>query len=535
MSAHSSRRATGRRGRLLASLVLAAAAAGAQTDPTPVDVPVTSVPITVTSTEADYFVLYVRHEVSETDVRRVPVSLTKGKAGSTALTMAVPGLPAARYKVEKYQVANPADVDGDGKDDLTDPNPLNPALDIALKDGSNLLSTTAEWNAFEYKKSGRLYFAPGTTYLKILAYATTRPSAYFVNASKHLEHQGLRRRLGLPSRSSIHLEMDRETGMAGTDADVATYYFWIDEAWRFTRQVPILHSLLSANMPIMAAEATKRRLAYYIPDTHWSLLNNTQALAKIKESIPAWEQAGITVLTDRSFAPDAPDISVSGGQGVTEGQNATFTFTANKAPKEDVTVWFGVLNSSGSNFLAPNDRGKRSATLPKGQTSVDWSVPTENDQQPEPNGAVSVSLVNPVPGVWSRSLGYFRGQQTYARVSVLDNDPPGVSLSVAANPVNGGRVGHGQGEADEGLVDRLDDSSRRDGGLRRGRRLHAARQRHDREGGDVRHGHPLDRGRPRPGRRNADRGPRQDEPADRRRGGVARQREPDDLGPDAGG
>ena len=138
------------RGRLLGLLILAAAAAGAQTDPTPVDVPVTAVPITVTSTDADYFVLYVRHQVSENDVRHVPVSLTKGKAGSTALTMTVPGLAAARYKVEKYQVVNPADVDGDGKNDLTDPNPLNAGLDIAMEDGSNLLSTTAEWNAFEF-------------------------------------------------------------------------------------------------------------------------------------------------------------------------------------------------------------------------------------------------------------------------------------------------------------------------------------------------------------------------------------------------
>ena len=434
-------RAVGRRGKLLASLVLTAAAAGAQTDPTPVDVPVTSVPITVTSTEADYFVLYVKHQVSETDVRRVAVSLTKGKAGSTALTMTVPNLPAARYKVEKYAVANPADVDGDGKDDLTDPNPLNPARDFALKDGLNLLSTTTEWNALEFDTTregcgGCDFFASETEYVKIVAYIHgSRVHTYFMNARTHWGHPFFAANKGLPRANMIRLEIDREIGMADTDADVATYYFWFSSpshaqtnAW----QVPMLHSALSANLPIMAAEATKWRLAHYIPDRKWS----AKTVAKIKESVPGYKQAGITVLTDGSFSPHAPDISVSGGQGVTEGQNAVFTLTANNAPKQDVKVWFDVGDSDGSAFVAPADRGRKSATLPKGETSVDWSVPTVNDQQGEPHGFVEVSLVNPVEGIWRRSLGYFRGQPKDAQVSVLDNEDLAVSLSAAPNPVS---------------------------------------------------------------------------------------------------
>ena len=435
-------RATGRRGWLLPSLILAAAAAGAQTDPTPVNVPVTSVPITVTSTEADYFVLYVKHEVSENDVRQVAVSLTKGKAGSTPLTMTVPGLAAARYKVEGYQVANPADVDGDGRDDLTDPNPLSPAKDIALEDGLNLLSTTAEWNALEFGSPGDGLFGPGRSFLKVLAYTTTR-DVYFINdAPLHGSHASFAR-VVLKRFPGPRLEIDRETGMAGADSDVATYYFWFGDpltAKRNAWQVPILHSLLSANMPIMAAEATKWRLAYYIPDESWSV-HWPKYVAQIKESVPAHEQAGITVLTDRSFAPDFPDIAVSGGKSATEGQNAIFTLTANKAPKVDVTVWLDVRNSNGGAFLAPNDRGRQSATLPKGETSVDYSVPTENDDQWEPNGAVRVSLANPLwlDWLWARSLGYFRGRPRHAEVSVFNDDDLAVSLSVARNPVDEGK------------------------------------------------------------------------------------------------
>ncbi|MDE2978478.1 MAG: hypothetical protein OXU63_13300, partial [Acidobacteriota bacterium] len=424
----------GRTARPLLFLVLAAAAAGAQT---PVDVPVTAVPITVTSTEADYFVLYVKHELSENDVRHVAVSLTRGAAGTTDLNMTVPGLPAARYKVEKYAIANPADVDGDGTDDLTDPNPLNPARDIALTDGRNLLSTTAEWNAIEFKRAGSGFFAPGANYVKMIAYpGDVRPSAYFLNAATHGGHFFFVRDLTLPGQGFMNLEIDRETGMAGTEADAATYYFWFSsaaEAIRGAASVPVLHSTLSANLPIMAAEAAKWRLAYYIPERAWSAVD----VAKIEESVPTYEQAGITVLTDRSFASDFPDISVSGGQSVTEGQNATFTFTASKAPKKDVTVWFDVGDSGGGGFLAPDDRGRRSVTMPKDDTSVDWTVPTVNDEQSEPHGNVHVALVNPVRGNWPRSLGYFRGRPELAEVAVRDDDPA-VSLSVSANPVQEG-------------------------------------------------------------------------------------------------
>ena len=430
---------------MLTSLLLTAAAVGAQTSPTPVDVPVTSVPITVTSTEADYFVLYVKHALSETDVRRVPVSLTKGKTGSTPLTMAVPGLAAARYKVEKYQVANPADVDGDGKNDLTDPNPLSSASDFALKDGLNLLSTTTEWNALVFDtvaqgctKCG--FFAPGTTYVKIVAYpGGNQPHAYFMNAPTHGRHPSFVRNMNLSLQGLAQLEIDRQTGMPGVDADVTTYYFWFtsqNEARTYARMVPILHSLLSASMPIMAAEATKWRLAYYIPDDKWW----ASSVRAIKEYVPGYEQAGITVLTDRSFAPDYPEISVSGGPTITEGQKAVFTLTVTEAQEQDLTLRFGIGRSN-RNFVA---LGPRSVTLPKGETSVDWSFQTVNRQDGGTN--ITLSLHSRWPP-WNRSANqhYFLGSPRDAFVKVLNNNEPEVSLAVADNPVEEGQPTEVQG------------------------------------------------------------------------------------------
>ena len=64
---------------------------------------------------------------------RLPVLVKLGQAGTTTLAENVAALPAERYRVEKYLIADPADVDGDCIDDITelaDPvgmNPVNPA------------------------------------------------------------------------------------------------------------------------------------------------------------------------------------------------------------------------------------------------------------------------------------------------------------------------------------------------------------------------------------------------------------------------
>ena len=62
-------------------------------DPTPVAV--AAVPIVVTSTTADYFVLYVKHDVDGTEVE-IPVLVKLGEAGTTTLAENVEALPVER-------------------------------------------------------------------------------------------------------------------------------------------------------------------------------------------------------------------------------------------------------------------------------------------------------------------------------------------------------------------------------------------------------------------------------------------------------
>ena len=111
------------------------------TEPTPLSVEVTAVPIVVTSTTAEYFVLYVSHDLDGTELE-IPVLVKRGEAGATTLAENVEALPKERYRVEKYLIADPADIDGDCIDDITEldslgsMNPYNPAPALETSDGA---------------------------------------------------------------------------------------------------------------------------------------------------------------------------------------------------------------------------------------------------------------------------------------------------------------------------------------------------------------------------------------------------------------
>ena len=62
-------------------------------NPTPTAIEIGAVPIAVESTTADYFVLYVRHDVDGTEVK-IPVLVKKGAAGTTTLAENVQALSA---------------------------------------------------------------------------------------------------------------------------------------------------------------------------------------------------------------------------------------------------------------------------------------------------------------------------------------------------------------------------------------------------------------------------------------------------------
>ena len=91
--------------------------------------------------------LYVRPDLEGGEL---PVSVTLGRDGTVMLTEQLPALPAEHYRVERYLIADPGDVDDDCVDDITElaypagMNPLNPAHSVRPVDGAVAIPGTAQ-------------------------------------------------------------------------------------------------------------------------------------------------------------------------------------------------------------------------------------------------------------------------------------------------------------------------------------------------------------------------------------------------------
>ena len=201
-------------------------------NPTPVAVAVTAVPIVVASTTADYFVLYVRHTVDGSEVE-FPVLVTLGKAGTTTLAENVAALPKERYRVEKYLIADPADVDGDCIDDPTEltnlgsQNPVNPAAGIALTDGAVAIPDEETFTALKREWSW-LYGRQGWTHLVKFFLGDTdtdRPLVYFMNTSKHLGHQSFIDAVGPELGRHTSGALTYHPELVAPDGSQGLYYF----------------------------------------------------------------------------------------------------------------------------------------------------------------------------------------------------------------------------------------------------------------------------------------------------------------------
>ena len=242
--------------------------------PTPTMVAVPSVPIVVASTTDVYFVLYVTHELDGAEVL-TPVAVVVGKAGTTTLGENVEALPAGRYRVEQYNVADPADIDGDCIDDLTElavmgrMNPLNPAPAILRNDGAVAIPDSDTFEELSYTEPGDDY-----EYVKfaLLDMDTDHPLLYFINSTTHLRHP-----IVLFLDAIGHTDPDLPWAILGeivydpdlvaADGTHGVYYFWFvryDGRYTF-KLLDRAHALLTAAMPLLG-DIEGDKLSMYIPN-----------------------------------------------------------------------------------------------------------------------------------------------------------------------------------------------------------------------------------------------------------------------------
>ena len=276
-------------------------------NPTPVAVAVTAVPIVVASTTADYFVLYVRHTVDGSEVE-FPVLVKRGEVDTTTLAENVAALPKERYRVEKYLIADPADVDGDCIDDLTEltnlgsQNPVNPAAGIALTDGAVAIpdeeTFTALSEVFASRSGGWTHvvkFFLGDT-------DTDRPLVYFMNTSKHLIHQSFIDAVGPELGRHTKGELTYHPELVAPDGSQGLYYFSLNNL--------ILPAFSHAERSYTQLAASMRllddNLAVYIPN-RW--------LSRVQSDLQFFRASRMHLVFDEDLFSETDFQALNPGEG----------------------------------------------------------------------------------------------------------------------------------------------------------------------------------------------------------------------------
>ena len=255
----------------------------------------TALPIVVTSTTDDYFVLYAQLQTG-TDTStavELPVLIKKGEDGTTTLAENVAALPAERYRVEKYLIADPADIDGDCIDDLTEldslgsMNPVNTAPSIPFNDGVLAVPDRATFESL----------TPTGTDIKFVVFDlnTESPRVYFLNYNKYPGHAAFLKDVlggrGLEQNvlEAIRGDLTYYPNLEAADGSLGVYVASDSITYTFS-EVERLYTVMAANMPLLEQD-----LAYH--------LYNYQLLP-IQDELPLFDDSRIPLVFEEDIAPE---------------------------------------------------------------------------------------------------------------------------------------------------------------------------------------------------------------------------------------
>ena len=125
---------------------------------------------------------------------------------------------------------------------------------------------------------------------------------------------------------------------------------------------------------------------------------------------------GTVAIADDDLPPPAVSVAAK-VVSVTEGGDAVFTVTADRAVDADLAVALTVTEAAGSDFVAAADEGAKTATILAGKTSATLTVRTEDDTVDEPDGSVTATV--------AAGTGYTVGTASSGTVAIADNDAAG--------------------------------------------------------------------------------------------------------------
>ena len=279
-------------------------------------VEVQAVPAIVESTTEEYFVLYVRPALDSD--REFPVSVTLGEDGTTALTEQLSPLPKEHYRVEKFLIADPADLDNDCIDDITelgDPvgmNPLNPARAVPFRDGAVAIPDRETFEALSYKGRDVPYHPrlQDLEFVKfyIIGVATDNMGIYFMNTETHRIHPDFGDAIGLwedPLWGQGYMggEIIYHPNAVAPDGSLGVYRYQFQPMDEYTfGYVARSYEALAASMPLL-----DDNLAYYpMPRRALPLYHRERAL---------YDDSRINVVLREDILPDVPFLPLNVGEG----------------------------------------------------------------------------------------------------------------------------------------------------------------------------------------------------------------------------
>ena len=291
--------------------------------PTPADVAVTSVPITVSSTEDDYFVLYVKHDRGSDKVLDVPVLVKRGESGTTSLSDSLSPLGADKYRVEKYLIAKPADVDGDCVDDITElddfgyRNPTNPALPVAAQHGSVAIADRAAFKELLYQGQDVLIdvWLKDLEYVKftILNVYSDSPKLWFQDTDRYRRHWtfdwrfrsiGLKEVVDCCWGGMARGVLIYHPNVVAPDGSLGVYRWEFQPSDSFDfREVSLVQETLAAAMPFL-----KDNLAYYP-------FISPRAKKKYEQEKSLYDASRVKILKDSDIRPDVEYVAYNEAEG----------------------------------------------------------------------------------------------------------------------------------------------------------------------------------------------------------------------------
>ena len=122
--------------------------------------------------------------------------------------------------------------------------------------------------------------------------------------------------------------------------------------------------------------------------------------------------------------PADPEISITAGNGVTEGNDATFTVTATPAPTANLDITIAISQSG-----TYTTTGTQTVTIPT-SGSYTLTVTTTNDNTDEPDGSITATI--------NTGTGYtVSTSNSAATVAVSDDDVPEISIAAGSGVTEG--------------------------------------------------------------------------------------------------